>query len=293
MNGALGLQIVPVGLWYQSKIHFRTSVLLVVGQPFGLADYAAAYAAAEQPTVRTVTSRIETGLNQVVLQAENAELLAAIPVVATWVAPAGEALSLPRQHEWTAKLLAAYERLEKNDPARLEAIAHQARRYASALQTLGVKNPWALELPNASRQRLVWLIGMLLLTFPLALVGFILSYGPYRLAGPIATRAVGPYDTQISTIKLIGGAVLVLLGWIIEAIIVGMWLGPWWGVLLFLIAPLCAYIALRWGETRVELQELASYNWLRLRYNDLARSLVAQRQALAEQVLDALQVVSV
>lgn len=289
----LGLQIVPIGLWYQSKIHFRSSVLLVVGQPFGLADEAAAYAADEQQTVRNVTRRIEAGLAQVVLQAENAELLAAIPMVAAWVAPAGQALSLPQQHEWAARLLAAYERLQQTDPARLEAIAEQARRYAGALQTLGIKNPWALELAEANRRRLVWLVLLLLLTFPLALLGFILSYGPYRLAGPIATRAVGPYDTQISTIKLIGGAVLVLLGWLIEAMLIGLWLGPWWGLLLLLVAPPAAYVALRWGETRVKLQELAAYDWLRLRSGDLVQALITQRQALARLVMEAVQTVSV
>jgi 1-acyl-sn-glycerol-3-phosphate acyltransferase len=289
----LGLQIVPVGLWYQSKIHFRTSVLLVIGRPFDLAGYAVDYGADETQTVRKVTDRIEVGLDPVVLQAENAELLAALPIFAAWVAPEGEALTLPQQHAWAARLLAAYERLQQTDPAGLEAISQQAWRYAHALQTLGIKNPWSLELPAANRRRLSRLILKLILTFPLALAGFLLSYGPYRLAGPIATTLVGPHDTQTSTFKLIGGSFLVLLGWVVEAVVCGFWLGPLWGVCLFLAAPPLAYIALRWGEDKARLQEIASYQWLRLRREELVQALIDQRRILARQVMAAIQVVSV
>jgi hypothetical protein len=288
-NWNLGLQIVPVGLWYQSKIHFRTSVLLVIGQPFDLAGYAADYAADETQTVRMATDRIEVGLDQVVLQAENAELLAAIPIFAAWMAPEGEGLTLPLQHTWAARLLAAYERLQQSDPACLEAIAQQAWRYAHALQTLGIKNPWALELPAANRRHLYWLILKLILTFPLALAGFLLSYGPYRLAGPLATALVGPHDTQTSTFKLIGGSFLVLFGWIVEAVVCGLWAGPLWGLLLFLAAPPLAYIALRWGEDKAKLQEIAAYQWLRLQREDLVQALIDQRRTLAGQVMAVIQ----
>lgn len=289
----LGVQITPVGLWYQSKIHFRSSALVVIGQPFDLSVYAQGYVANEQETVRTVTRRIETGLSQVVLQAENAELLAAIPAVAAWTAPAGQALALPQQHEWATRLLAAYQKLQQAEPARLEQIADQARRYAQALHTLGIKNPWALELPPANRRRPAWLVALLCLTFPLALAGFLLSYGPYRLAGPIATYAVGPHDTQTSTFKLVVGSFLVLVGWVIAAMVCGAWFGLPGGIGLFLAAPALAYIALRWGEWRVELHEVASYQSLRLQHAELVQALTAQRQALASQVMEAVQSVGI
>jgi 1-acyl-sn-glycerol-3-phosphate acyltransferase len=284
-NWQLNAQITPVGLWYESKTHFRTSALLVVGQPFGLADFAAAYTADEYRTVQNVTGQIEAGLDQVVLQAENAELLAAIPVLAAWVAPNGQPLSLAQQHDWTARLLDAYHYLQQNDPDRLESIAWQARSYANTLQTLGIADPWLLERPMVVSRPLVWLLVKLVITLPLALAGAALSYIPYRLAGPIATWGVGRYDTQTSTVKLILGAVFVLLAWIIEAILVGRRLGVWWGGLLLAAAPGLGYTSLRWGEDWRKVRVLISSRWLRWRRGQLVESLMKQRQHLAQQVL--------
>ena len=292
-NWSMGVQIVPVGLWYQHKTQFRSSILLVVGQPFKLTEYAASYRENERQTVQAVTDDIEAGLDSVVLQAENAELLAALPVVAAWTAPAGDARSLSKQHEWTTQLLSAYKRLNQADPARLETIAQQARRYATALQTLGINDPWLLELPTTKQGRLLGLVVSLIASFPLALVGFILSYLPYRLARPIARLAVGQDTTQIGTLKIIGGALLVLLAWILEAGACGYWFGAPWGIFLFLAALPLTYIALHWGEGMLELHELITGNWLRLRGGGLAQSLKTQRRALAKQIIEVVQTISV
>jgi hypothetical protein len=215
--------------------------------------------------------------------------LAAIPVVAAWVAPAGEALDLSQQHAWSARLLAAYEHLQQTDPARLEAIAWRARRYADLLRTLGINNPWTLELPLVNPWHLVRLALLLAVSAPLALAGFVLTYLAYRLAGLIANAILHRYDTQISTGKLIAGSILVLLGWIVAAVFVGRRLGDGWGVLLFLTAPVLAYIALRWSEGWRQLYEIGAGNWLRLQRGHLVELLIARRRALAKEVLDAVE----
>lgn len=284
----LNLQIVPVGLWYQKKSQFRSSALVVFGQPFGLAEFKSRYLADEHATVDALTEQIDAWLDTVVLQAENAELLTGIPVVAAWTAPR-ELASLEDQHARATELLAAYLRLRVTDPARLEAIAREARRYARVLRTLGIKDPWDLELSAARRGRIVALVGGLLIGFVPALVGCALSYLPYRLAAPLTPMLLGKYEETTSTGKLIIGATLVVLTWLIEAIIVGALYGPLWGLALLVIAPLLAYIALRWGEGWRELREAAGYAWLTTRHKKMVAELVARRRALAEQVAEAVQ----
>ena len=288
----MDLRVVPVGLWYENKTRFRSSVLLVVGEPFTLADYAEAFADHERRAVQAVTERIEASLDAVVLQAENAELLTAIPTVAVWTAPEGAAPDLPRQHEWAATLLAAYKKLHQADPARLEHLAEKARRYATLLRSVGIADPWRLEGSAINRGHLARRMATLALTALPALAGFLMSYAPYRLAGVIE-QAVNPKDrTQTGTIKLIGGSVLVLLGWILEAVVVGVLVGPLWGVALFAVAPALGYAALRWSEGRQALRELLSYQWLRERRGGLVALLAARRQALARDVMDAVAAVS-
>lgn len=289
-NGwALGVQVVPLGLWYGAKTQFRSSVLLAVGQPFGLSAYQEAYARDAHAAVDALTEHIDASLDGVVLQAENAELLGGIPLVAEWTAPAGQPLTLAQRHARSAELLAAYERLRQTDPERLEALARQARRYARTLRAFGIDDPWDLELLDAQRGRVGWLALALLLTFPLAAVGFALSYGPYRLARPITPYVIGRHDTQTSTGKLITGALFVLVGWLVWAALVGWLFGALWGALLFVAAPLLAYIALRWGEGWRVVREAIGAGWLRLHRRDLAEALIARRRALAEAVLQATQ----
>jgi glycerol-3-phosphate O-acyltransferase/dihydroxyacetone phosphate acyltransferase len=287
-NGwGIGLRIVPLGLWYSAKTQFRSSVLLAVGQPFTLAEYREAYERDARATVDALTERIDAGLDTVVLQAENAELLSGIPLVAQWTAPEGYALSLAERHARSAELLGAYARLREHDPQRLEALARQARRYARTLRALGVDDPWDLETLDAQRVRVAWLALTLLITLPLAVAGFALSYGPYRLARPVTPYVIGRHDTQTSTGKLITGALFVLIGWVVWAVAVGWLFGPLWGLLLFAASPALAYVALRWGEGWREVREAIGAGWLRLHRRELADALVARRRALAEAVLEA------
>jgi glycerol-3-phosphate O-acyltransferase/dihydroxyacetone phosphate acyltransferase len=285
----LNLQIVPVGLWYQKKSQFRSSVLAVFGQPFGLADFKSHYLNDEHATVNALTEQIDARLDTVVLQAENAELLTGIPLVAAWTA-AHELESLEDQHARTTALLAAYLRLHATDPARLEAIAREARRYARVLRTLGIKDPWDLELSAARRGRIIALAGLLLAGFVPALAGCALSWLPYRLAAPLTPILLGDYEETTSTGKLIIGAALVALTWLIEAIVVGALVGPLWGLALLALAPLLSYIALRWGESWRELREAAGYAWLTARHKQMVTELIARRRALTERVAEAVEI---
>jgi 1-acyl-sn-glycerol-3-phosphate acyltransferase len=285
---AADLQIVPLGLWYQNKSQFRSAVLVVVGEPFGLADYAERYAADPHGAVDALTEQIDARLDRVVLQAENAELLRGIPTVATWTA-AQEPQTLEEQHARAAALLDAHQRLRALDPARLEQIEDQARRFARVLRTLGVDDPWDLELNAARRGRMVWLALLLLIGLPPALIGFALSYGPYRLARPLTPVLLGDYEETTSTGKLIIGSVLVALGFVVAAIIAGLLFGGWWGLALLVIAPPAAYIALRWGEGWHELREALADTWLIMRHRTLVHELLARRRALAEQVAEAVR----
>ena len=285
----LGVRVVPVGLWYQNKTMFRSRVLVVFGEPFGLTDYSAAYAQKPTTTLRAVTKEIAQRLSAVVLQAENRELLDAMPVIAAWTDADGPPSTLADRYEQAGVLLKAYTRLSQADPARLDTLTQQARRYARTLRLLGIDDPWALELPDPGRWRLVRRGALLLVGFPLAVAGFVCSYGPYRLARPVARRLAHDDDTQLGHYKLIAGSVLVFLGWLLTAGLVG-WL---WGVrraaMLLVAQPLLGYSALRWGERWHELREALRYSWIRERHRSLTQHLVDRRRTLAGQVMAAME----
>ncbi|MEM8861756.1 MAG: lysophospholipid acyltransferase family protein [Chloroflexota bacterium] len=283
------VHIVPIGLWYEDKTIFRTSALVVVGDPYTIHDYREAYEADAYQTAHEMTDRLKADLDEVVLQAENNDLLAAIPAVARWVEPQFDELPLIEQHELTGEMIDAYGFIQTEQPKRLEDFSFEARKYARALYTLGIDDPWDLEIPEATKGRPWRLLAFLILSFPFALIGAFVSYFPYRMAKPAAIKALGDETSTISTVKLILGAIFILIGYIILAVLVGIWMSSfWWGILSFIVFPALGYLALIWGEGFEEWSTLFSYHWLRLARTDLVKALKKQREYLADQVRGAL-----
>lgn len=286
---ASGLVVVPVGLWYESKTRFRTPALLVGGEPLRIDDFRERYLSDPRAAARHVTDHLEERLAAVVLQAENRNLLKAIPAVAAWTAPNGHAGGLAARHAWAATLLSSYEKLKRRNPDRLDFLAGRIRRYATLLRSFGITDPWQLEETTLRPRRAVGRgLVLLLLGLP-ALVGVILSFVPHRLSGTLARHVKRGKQTQAGMVKIVGGAVLELLTWVIEAAIVGAVFGPWWGFALFCCAPLFAYAAVRWVEmwsTFVDLLRVLRFRGplVGLRYR-----LEAVRKELAQHVIEAVE----
>jgi glycerol-3-phosphate O-acyltransferase/dihydroxyacetone phosphate acyltransferase len=277
-EGALGLQIVPIGLSYEQKVRFRSRVLLVVGEPRAVAPRLPDYRRDQRDTVDALTADIRARLEEVVLQAETRELLAGIARVARWTAaaPADEGEDeLAAQHHRARELLAAYGRLRARDPGRVEAISEAARTYARTLHRLGVRDPWALEVE-------------LVRALPAALIGVIMGWIPYRLAGVVARRVTGD-DDVLGTVKMIAGAVFLFAGWTAAAVAAGLRWGA--GIMLpvFLLGMGSGYVALRFEELVRETAEATRHLWLRAFHRDIARRLAARRRALADAVAAALR----
>jgi glycerol-3-phosphate O-acyltransferase/dihydroxyacetone phosphate acyltransferase len=293
--GARDVIIVPVGLYYERKALFRSSVLLVVGEPLPVAPLVAAYRRDERAAVDALTDDIRARLDEVVLQAETRELLVGIAGVARWTADdtaaavgVGGREDLAAQHRRARELLAAYGRLRARDPARVEAIAAAARAYARALSHLGVRDPWALEIELLRPLPVASTLLRLVAALPLAITGAAMGWIPYRLAGQIAQRVTGDEDV-LGTVKLLAGALFLFVGWTAEAVAVAVWVRPAWAVPTFVLGVASGYAALRFQELLEDTSEAARYLWLRAFHRDIARRLAARRRALADAVAGALR----
>jgi 1-acyl-sn-glycerol-3-phosphate acyltransferase len=295
-GGRLGAVIVPVGLFYEHKTAFRSRVLLQVGEPIETAPLLPRYREDERGAVDALTDEIKARLDAVVLQAETRELLAGIARVARWTAEkqptpgdrGSDAAELAADHRYALELGAAYERLRARDPARVEAVAAEARDYARTLHHLGVRNPWGLEVELIAPGRILAAFAKVVLALPLAVAGAALGWVPYRLAGEIAPRLTRDEDI-LGTVKLIAGAVFLFLVWSAEAVAVGVRFGAIWIAPVFLGAAWTGYVALRFKELARETTEALRHLWLRAFHFDTARRLGERRRALAESVERALR----
>jgi hypothetical protein len=287
-----------VGLHYESKARFRSRVLLVVGQPIAVAALLPDYRRDPRETALRLTAEIRQRLDEVVLQAETRELLLGIARVASFTAsgPAegrsatssGGAPDLAAQHRRARELVAVYGQVRERDPARVEAISAAARAYARTLRRLGVSNPWALELEMIRPRQIAAAALRLLVSLPLALLGAVMGWVPYRLAGIVA-RHLTDDDDLLGTIKLMAGAAFLLAAWLAEAVVVGLLIAPLWGAVAFLAAIGCGYVALRFEEIVAETREAGRTLWMRAWHFDTARRLADRRRQLAEEVTRALR----
>ncbi len=289
-DGGLGVTLVPVGLYYERKARFRSAVLLVVGEPILVGPHLADYRRDEAAAVTALTRQIDDRLDEVVLQSETRELLTGIARVARWTeAPAaGDATDeLALRHARARELLAAYVRLRARDPALVDRIAARARAFARSLRLLGVRDPWAFELGPPRPSTILLAIAAHLLAAPLAAVGALMGWIPYRLAGWAAVRLTADEDI-LGTVKLVAGATFLFVTWLAEAVAVACVAGARWGAPVFLAGIGCGYAALRFEELLRQAVAAARVLALRAFHRDVARRLGERRRALAEDVARAL-----
>jgi glycerol-3-phosphate O-acyltransferase/dihydroxyacetone phosphate acyltransferase len=288
-GGPLDLAVVPVGLCYEAKATFRSAVLAVAGQPLRVSERLAAYAADERATVERFTDEIRAALDEVVLQAETRDLVAGVARVAAWTAAdPGRAADPVAQNRRARELLDAYQALRARDPERVERVVREARHYARILGRLGVSDPWALEMEAVSLGRALGALGRLVIGLPLAVVGAALGWLPYRLAGRVAGRVAKEEDV-LGTVKLVAGAVFLLVAWLLEAgaaRVAGLGTATSVGVLV--AGPVTGYAALRVEELWRETREALRHVWLRAAHPRKVQRLSERRRALAAQVTGAL-----
>jgi 1-acyl-sn-glycerol-3-phosphate acyltransferase len=282
-DGKLGIALVPVGLYYGKKARFRSSVLLAVGQPIDVATLLSDYRRDERATVESLTERIDAGLDEVVLQAESRELLVGIARVARWTTTADTGDDPAAQHRRARELAAAYGRLRARDPERVEAISAEVRAYTRALRRLGIRDPWALEVSAPGVGAMIAAMARLLVAAPLAVIGMIMGWLPYRLAGEVAKR-VSRDDDLLGTVKLIAGTTFLTLAWAAEAFTAAWMWGAAWFVPVFVLGVASGYVALRFDELLGEAVEAWRHVTLRAFHFQTARRLADRRRALADAV---------
>ncbi len=286
---AAGLVVLPAGLYYEHKATFRSRVLVRFGPPLPVAEALEAYRSDPRAAVETLTQQMRTALDRVVLQADTRGLLEGAARVARFSA-AGPSVrhDLAARHRRAHSLLAAYQRWAVRDPERLARVVDAAQRYFRILQGLGIDDPWSLELAEISPARALLAGAKLVALAPFALVGVVLGWVPYRLAGRVAAR-VSSNEDELGTVKLLAGALFVLVAWVLETAL-GQWILGWPGALgVALLAAPCGYAALRFEERLAALRAGLVLLRLRRHHLDVARAVAARRRELAAEIDAALR----
>jgi 1-acyl-sn-glycerol-3-phosphate acyltransferase len=263
----LGTRIVPVGLTFDAKQKFRSKVLLRIGEPLDPSPELAQGGAGNPDAVRTLTARVSQALEDVTLNyaswedarlvARAADLWGRDRIDLPGRRPLAEAFPIQRA------ILEGYEDLRSRFPGRVAAVAAAVRAYDRLLTAFHLRDDQvAAAYPASPVLRFVLrTLLRLLLHIPLAVVGTLLNWIPYRLIGLLAERIAGPAADQTATYKLFGAILLFPLTWTAAAALAVHWTGHWWSApIVLLLAPCAGYAALLFDEHRTSFwQEARAY----------------------------------
>jgi 1-acyl-sn-glycerol-3-phosphate acyltransferase len=269
-HGPLGVRVVPVGLVFDDRGRFRSRVVVRVGAPLDPGGDVARHIADRSGAVRALTERIGAALSDVTLNFASWERARLVARAGELLA-AGEGSDAPGRPDLAphAELLAAIEsgaaELEREVPERVAAVAAAVRRYDRLLRVLRLRDdqvaaayPAQVVVSFTART-----LANLLLLAPIAAVGALLSWLPYRITGVTVDARPLPDDVR-ATHKLFLGGVMLVTTWLAEAAVAWTLAGPWAAGALLVVAPPASWAALRFDERRQQLLEEARA-WLLLR----------------------------
>ncbi|HEY8122958.1 MAG TPA: 1-acyl-sn-glycerol-3-phosphate acyltransferase [Myxococcota bacterium] len=276
--------IVPVGLTFEQKGKFRSRALVTIGAPLDPAPFVMQQAGDEAGAVRGLTDAVKGALERVTLNYPSRD---DVPIIeraaALWEArerelPARMALEEAFRLRQTA--LRLYERARTRYPQRVAALSARVEQYAQRLEAQRLRDEHvAARYPRT--EVIAYGIGsatLLLFWLPIAAVGSVMNWVPYRLIW--AGARLSPGENLPATIKLVGGFFLYPITWLIWALLAGGALGAGAGVATALLGPLAAWFAMLFHERYERFWEHArAWATVKLKPGEAAR-LKAERETL-------------
>lgn len=284
------VDLVPVGLYYSRKQVFRSSALMLIGDPVRVrgqgfdVDF-------EPPSesVRELTDEIARRIAALTLQAESVEAVDLTKLAERIIAAAerdtgsSARMGLVDQLALRQRLLAGQSSLESQRA--VELLVARVRAFESRMRALRLRVDQSFD--RSVQRTMSYLLGrvvqLVLLLVP-GLVGLLCHYPTYRLVGYIAFRYARKELDVLATVKVLAGLLLFPVTWAVDAFLIGWLSRPWLGFLALLLLPLCGYGALLFVELTAELALRGRALWLALVKRNLVDELVAERRAIRDEV---------
>lgn len=284
------LQIVPAGLYYTSKTHFRSSALLYFGKPIKVIPVQLEPdGSPPRSAVKELSNQIERALRDVILDAQHEEALHTITRAERIFSADAVATeeSLSDELELQQQFVKAYTVLQDRAPERLRRLEVRMIRFEEELNQAGV-DPDELTPPSSTLnvfQHVVTRSALFLLMLPPAVLGTLVHYPAYQLGGYLATKLSRDSEDVISTIKIISAMLLFPITWLAVAVICYSLFGWIAALISLLVVPLCGYVAiLFFEELDRSLGGLRALAFFLIRRRFFVR-LLAERKAIRNEII--------
>lgn len=272
------LTVVPTGIYYTAKHAFRSSALVVFGEPIAVTPLDVE---GEPPVdeVGRLTGSIEAGMDAVTLQADSHAALDLI-ARAENIFTADEDQPLAQEFDLRRRFIAGYHYLCSRAPERVRRFEVMIAQFEAELRRAKLDVHELRPRIDAAR------VFRLLVLLPLAAAGIIVNYPTYRLVGMLARRFAKGEGNMIATMKFLAALAFYPLTYLAVALCIGWRFGVLAGAITAIVLPVISYLALYVaeeiddviGDTRAILHRVfRRYGHARL---------LAQREAIRDEMLN-------
>ncbi len=281
-RGPLGVGILPVGLNFEARDRFRSRVLIQIGPVIDPGPEIRLYGQEPSEAVSRLTERIGEALAGVTLSYETwreARLVEGAAEI--YSRPEGDLPSRPALSDHfpiRKAFVQGYEELRQSHPEEVSRVVSATERYDRLLVNLGLDDrhvasryPLPLVIRFVTRSAL-----FLLWRLPLAVLGTLLNWLPYRIPGWMTGRLRQPTQDR-ATFKVLLSLALFPLFWLGESLALGRWVGPWVGLAALPLAPAAGHFALRFNERWRQFREEA-LSYLKLKTRRRAADEIRRRR---------------
>jgi len=287
------LSMIPVGLSFEARKSFRGRVLVAFGEPIRPGAYLAAYREDAVKAVDALTRDLQWAMEAQVVNVERIDdqrLLRAVEELYRddLTRQVMDARGLARRDvdpvRLSRSIADAVRHFKASDPTRVESLWQRIQAYRSLLARYRLRD----EVVRARRQRLPTRTRLVyswdaVVGLPFFGYGAVVNALPYFVPRWLARR-MARKETDYATIRLLASVVAFPVFWALEIWLVWRAAGPAWAAAFALSLPLSGLIAYRyligagWLRSRLRFARLAATQ------NQIARRLIAEREAIVAEL---------
>ncbi|HJN13755.1 MAG TPA: lysophospholipid acyltransferase family protein [Pirellulaceae bacterium] len=286
-QGAQGLLVVPLGLTYERKEQFRSSVLVRIGEPIDVQDLLQRQEGDIRKARRDLTSELQSRLKEVVVHLEEPQWEPWLEDLEILVPPSADVARTPGRPLWQRKRIAdAMNYFLETDQSRAESVAEEIKAFRADVHAAGLAvGSQVLRMGGIMVAfRLAWNLCCLVLLLIPALLGTLHHIVPFVLVRKIASRMDQPGLKTISTHRMLVGVPFYLV-WYAAVFVMLMFYDARFAWAWSISAPFAGLIALHYwrraGRTVLMLYQEARVIVGRRQLKQLRQQLATLRGRLA------------
>ena len=284
--------VIPVGLNFTQTVRFRSNVFINFGQALAINER---LSISNEDDIKALTEQIMLAMKDQVLEVKKSDDLVFVTQVERFFSLRHKKIrrrNLSQKFKSHKLLISANDYLHDKVPNQIEDFKVKLKHFNSLCKRLGV-NDYSLNVSYSSQQARRFLLRSLfiiLVVFPIGLLGLVNSFIPYTLTR-FSTRLLAKGKDQYDTAKILAGSLFFITFWFLQSQFVYDHYGVNAALSYALLLVPSSLTALIIDKERLEIIDNLRVFIILLRSKNLRRYLLKKRKMIEKELASLVKVV--